>query len=285
MDTITTKTAVRKGIIGCSVALIVLTAIFIVARPKEPPPEPPPEAPPDDTPDDDTPPPVLREAIVAVLDTGIDYNHQDLAGRVVDSINFSSSPTDLDVNGHGTHVAGVIAGMAPAAKIINVKVVDDSMIVSADTVAQGIIWSVDNGARIINMSFELFATSPALEQALYYAWSKGAVLIAAAGNYRYDTPIFPACYDNVIAVAALNSDGSLWAGSQYSDWAEAFAPGVDIYSTLPNNSYGYSTGTSEATAHVSGAAAVYFSSAVDANHDGLVNDEVAYLLKTDFALR
>jgi len=238
--------------------------------------------------------PTDAEVIIAILDTGIDEKHEDLAGKVVGSINFSESKTVADINGHGSHVAGIIdaavnngigiAGIAPKARLLNVKVADDNGMVWSSTVAKGIIWAVDKGAKVINMSLVTPTPSAALEQAIDYAWSKGVVLVAGAGNNIKSIPIYPASYPEVIAVAATDAEGSLWSKSNYGDWVDAYAPGVEIYSTLPGNKYGYMSGTSMATAYVTAVAALILTTATDANGDGLVNDEVAALLKTLLAM-
>ncbi len=230
--------------------------------------------------------------LVAVLDTGIDQQHEDLAGRIVGSINFSDSQTVSDRLGHGTHVAGIIAatagngigiaGVAPSARLLNVKIADDKGMVWASTVAKGIIWAVDNGAKIINMSLAIPAATPALEEAVNYAWSKGVVIIAAAGNTGSSVPTYPASCPNVIAVAATDINGSLWERSNHGDWVSAYAPGAEIYSALPGNSYGYKSGTSMATAYVTAMAALTYSTTTDINGDGFVNDEVTAVLKAVF---
>jgi thermitase len=234
------------------------------------------------------------EVLIAILDTGIDQQHEDLAGKVVDSVNFSDSPTSADLNGHGTHVAGIIAavtdndigiaGVAPNARLLNVKVADDNGLVWSSTVAKAIVWAVDNGAKIINMSLVLPTSSPELEQAIHYAWSRGVVLVAGAGNGIKSIPMYPAYYSEVIAVAATDIDGNLWSKSNYGDWVDAYAPGVEIYSTLPGNNYGYQSGTSMATAYVSAVAASAYATVTDTNGDGLVNDEVVALVTTLFAM-
>jgi thermitase len=230
--------------------------------------------------------------LVAVLDTGIDEQHEDLAGKVVGSVNFTDSQTASDRLGHGTHVAGIIAatanngigivGAAPNARLLNVKIADDKGMVWASTVAKGIIWAVDNGAKIINMSLAIPAATPALEEAVNYAWSKGVVIIAAAGNTGSSVPTYPASCPNVIAVAATDINGSLWERSNHGDWVSAYAPGAEIYSALPGNSYGYKSGTSMATAYVTAAAALMFDMVTDVNGDGSVSDEVSVQLKAFF---
>ena len=230
------------------------------------------------------------EVLIAILDTGIDQEHEDLAGMVIASVNFSESQTASDVNGHGTHIAGIIAaatnngigvaGIAPKARLLNVKVADDNGVVWPSAVAKGIIWAVDNGAKVINMSLVIPTSSPALEQAIDYAWSKGVVLVAGAGNGIKSIPMYPAYYTKVIAVAATDVDGNVWAKSNYGDWVDVYAPGVEIYSTLPGDNYGYQSGTSMATAYVSAVAALALTTVTDANGDGFVNDEVASLLSS-----
>jgi thermitase len=140
-------------------------------------------------------------------------------------------------------------------------------------VASGIIWAVDHGARVINLSLAMTA-SPDLEEAVDYAWSRGAVLVAAAGNKGTSEPSYPAYYENCLAVAGTNENNTLALLSSYGDWVDVAAPGFNIYSELPENQYGYKTGTSAAGAHVSGVAALILSVAGDTNGNGIVNDEV-----------
>lgn len=224
------------------------------------------------------------EVIVAVLDTGIDCNHEDLKGKVIASENFTDSDTVLDINGHGTHVAGIIAayadnmsgiaGVAPDCFLLNVKVADDQGFVFTKSVAEGIMWAVDNGANIINISLAFHQSSTELCQAIDYAWAKGVLVVAAAGNTEQGTIIYPAYYDNVLAVTSTGESGSLAPLSNYAEWVDVAAPGVNIYSCLPDNSYGYKSGTSFATGHVSGIAALFYSTVMDVNNNGFINDEV-----------
>jgi len=216
--------------------------------------------------------------IVAVLDTGIDKNDADLAGKVVAEINFSDSPTSDDVYGHGTHMAGTIAAIAPECRLMNVKVADDLGKCEPSVVAKGIIWAVDHGAKVINISLSMSA-SPDLEEAVNYAWSRGAIIVAAAGNKGTSEPSYPAYYNDCLSVAGTNQNNSLALLSSYGDWVDVAAPGFNIYSDLPGNQYGYKTGTSSAAAHVSGVAALVFSVAKDTNGDGLVNDEVKWAIE------
>jgi thermitase len=220
-----------------------------------------------------------ESVIVAVLDTGINKDNQDLADRVVADVNFSNSPTSDDLYGHGTHMAGTIAAVAPGCRLMNVKVADDRGKCEPSVVAAGIIWAVDHGARVINLSLAM-GESPDLEGAVNYAWSRGAVLVAAAGNKGTSKPSYPAYYENCLAVAGTNENNSLALLSSYGDWVDVAAPGFNIYSELPGNQYGYKTGTSSAGAHVSAVAALVFSVAEDANGNGAVNDEVRWAIES-----
>lgn len=227
--------------------------------------------------------------LVAVLDTGIDKNHEDLSGKVVAEANFTSSPVVNDIHGHGTHVAGIIAacadnglgivGVAPQSQLLNVKVAGDDGRCQASAVANGIIWAVDNGAVVINISIELREPSEELEEAVNYAWNNGAIIVAAAGNGGTQSPVYPAYYEHVIAVAATEQDDTLAMLSNYGEWVDMAAPGFEIYSTLPGNEYGYKTGTSFATAYVSGLAAILFDTLTDTNGNGYLNDEVLAALE------
>lgn len=219
-----------------------------------------------------------ESVIVAVLDTGICRENPDVADRVVAEVNFSSSPTSDDVYGHGTHMAGTIAAVAPECRLINVKVANDVGKCEPAVVARGIIWAVDHGAKVINLSLAMVG-SPELQQAVDYAWSRGAILVAAAGNKGTSEPSYPAYYDKCIAVAGTNENNTLALLSSYGDWVDVAAPGFNIYSELPENQYGYKTGTSSAGAHVSGVAALVFSVAEDTNGSGAVNDEVRWAIQ------
>jgi thermitase len=219
-----------------------------------------------------------QSIIVAVLDTGINKDNPDLADRVVAEVNFADSPTCDDLYGHGTHMAGTIAAIAPGCRLMNVKVANDLGKCEPAVVAKGIIWAVNHGAKVINLSLSMTA-SPDLEKAVDYAWSQGAIIIAAAGNKGTSEPSYPAYYNDCLAVAGTNENNSLALLSSHGDWVDVAAPGFNIYSELPHNQYGYKTGTSSAAAHVSGVAALVFSVAKDTNGNGAVNDEVRWAIE------
>jgi thermitase len=229
------------------------------------------------------------DVVVAILDTGIDAAHEDLRDRVIAEVNFTNSPSANDINGHGTHVAGIICaasnngvgvtGLVPDCKILNVKVADDYGFCQENTVARGIAWAVDNGADVINISLEIRNPSDSLEQAVNYAWQHGVLIIAAAGNQGNQSAVYPAFYENCIAVAAVRPDNTLAPLSNYGDWVDIVAPGFNIYSTLPGNNYGYETGTSFATAYVSAFAAMLSRTICDVNGDGKSNDEIRSVIE------
>ena len=230
-----------------------------------------------------------QEIIVAVLDSGIDMAHEDLAGKIIESVNFTGSKTEYDILGHGTHIAGIlaaninnhigIAGAAPNAKLLNVKVVEDDGRVWPSTAAKGIVWAVDHGAKVINMSFVTPTGSSKLADAVKYAAEHDVILVAASGN-RVNSLTYPAAYPGVIAVAALNPDSTLWSGSNAKARIDAYAPGVNIYSTVPGNDYEYKSGSSMATAYVSALAAVTLSGLSDDDGDGQISGETISSLKT-----
>lgn len=227
--------------------------------------------------------------LVAILDTGIDTTNPGLAGKVIASVNFTGSPTAEDLNGHGTTIASIIAaginetsvsaGLAYQSSLLSVKVAEDDGSCKAAAVAQGIVWAADNGAQVINVSLAIGKPSPALEEAVSYAWSKGSLIIAAAGNNFASTPMYPAAYPNVISVAATDKGDAVARWSNHGEWITIGAPGVDIYSVLPGRKYAYQSGTSFAAALVSGEAALLFSVAADTNGNGRANDEVLQVIK------
>jgi thermitase len=221
---------------------------------------------------------------IAILDTGVDVDHPDLAGKIISNVNFGDSATTDDVYGHGTHVAGIaaaitnngvgVAGLGYTCTIMNVKVLGDTGAGAYSWIASGIIWAVDNGAKVINLSLGGSSASTTLEDAINYAWSKGVVVVAAAGNNGDTTPFYPAYYTNCMAVAATDVNDARASWSNYGDWVDVAAPGVSIYSTLKYDSYGYKSGTSMASPYVAGLAALVFTTVSDANGDGRLNDEV-----------
>ncbi len=204
---------------------------------------------------------------IAVVDTGVNYQHPDLSSKISKSVNctLNSCPDyfTLDPDGHGTHVAGIasaitnnsagVSGTLWDGKILSVKVLDDNGSGYYSWIANGIVWAADNGADVINLSLGGSFSSFTLENAINYAWNKGVVMVAAAGNNGSTSRIYPAYYSNVIAVAATDVSDKKAIFSSYGSWVDVASPGVSIYSTFKDG-YGYLTGTSMAAPYVSGLA-------------------------------
>lgn len=201
------------------------------------------------------------KVIIAVLDTGVQSNHPDLKGKLIQGINIVNEDTDPDDDvGHGTHVSGIIgatvnnnegvAGLSWYNKIMPVKVLDSSGAGSTYSVAQGIIWAVDHGAKVINMSLGNYAQADFLHDAIKYAYDRDVVMIAASGNDNTDRPGYPAAYPEVFAVAATDSNKEKASFSNYGDYIDVAAPGDSIASTYPGSQYAALSGTSMASPHV-----------------------------------
>jgi len=122
-----------------------------------------------------------QSIVVAVLDIGIDEDNRDLADKMVAGVNSTNSPKNDDLYGHGTHMAGTIAAITPECRLMNAKVADDESRYQASVVAGGIIWVVDEGAKVINASL-CTKSSPDLKEAVNYVWNQGVLIMLAAGN-------------------------------------------------------------------------------------------------------
>jgi len=214
---------------------------------------------------------------VCVMDTGIDVNHEDF---VTEHLDGTSAITELhdwdsDGNGHGTHVSGTIAaahndlgvvGVAPDAEIFTVKVFNDNggWIYASDLV-ENAYRCLENGAYIINMSLGGPGSSEAESRGFEALHADGALLVAASGNSGSYEMSYPASYPEVVSVAAVDENGSLAYFSTYNEMVDIAAPGVNVLSTVPTPSndlrspYGIKSGTSMASPHVAGVAALLFS--------------------------
>ena len=226
-----------------------------------------------------------QQIVIAVVDSGINAAHPEFAGRLVPGYNFidEDNPDDLnDESGHGTHVAGIlaaaldngqgVAGVCPNCRLMPIKVLNENNIGSWSQLAQGIIFAVDNGAHILNLSLGTPVSSDTLTYAIEYAIERGVVVIASAGNNASDAPFFPAALRGVIGVGATTQEGERWAKSNFGDFIDLVAPGQVIYSTfndLDNAYYGYTymNGTSMATPFVSGIAGLLLSIAPELDAD------------------
>ncbi|WP_328367846.1 type VII secretion-associated serine protease mycosin [Streptomyces sp. NBC_00445] len=241
---------------------------------------------------------------VAVLDTGVESDHPDIAGNVLegkDMIGFGADRGDRAWARHGTAMAGIIAGhghgagngdgvmgIAPEAKILPVRVIledGDSARAKArntrgNALAEGIRWAADHGADVINLSLGDDSKSahpePAEDEAVQYALRKGSVVVASAGNGgdKGDHISYPAAYPGVIAATAVDRYGTRAAFSTRRWYATVSAPGVDIVIADPDRKYYEGWGTSAAAAFVSGAVAL-----VKAAHPGLTPAQIKKLLE------
>lgn len=209
---------------------------------------------------------------VAVIDTGVDATHPELLGRVVAGPALLCEPDSMgggsvDPNGHGTHVAGIvgaaadnsigISGVAPLVHILAVRVLSADGIGCGSDVATAIGWAVDHGANVINLSLSQVGRNTSIALAVQYAETNGVVVVAAAGNDGPTGPRrYPAAEDDVIAVGSINEGLGLSNFSNHGDYVDIVSPGGWILSTLPGAQYGYMSGTSMATPHVAGLAAL-----------------------------
>lgn len=208
-----------------------------------------------------------EQVIVAVIDTGAALHHPDLAAHLTEGYNAidPSAPPEDDV-GHGTHVAGVVsaltdngegvAGLTWYNKVMPVKALDDAGMGSTYSVAEGILWATDHGAKVINLSLGNYASAQFLHDAVRYAFDRDVVLIAATGNDNTGQPGYPAAYPEVFAVSATDQYGHRAPFSNYGDYVDVVAPGENIASTYLYNQYAALSGTSMASPHVAALAAL-----------------------------
>ncbi|WP_353943461.1 S8 family peptidase [Streptomyces sp. HUAS MG91] len=239
------------------------------------------------------------DTVIAVVDTGADLDHPDLKGRLVDGHDFVDNDDEpKDLNGHGTHVSGIaaahtdngvgIAGGAPGAKIMPVRVLGADGSGSNDNIIKGIKWASDHGADVINLSLgesglmAKLLKGGILNAAIKYAYGKGVTVVAAAGNdgddvqtYKVGTP--------VLVVGASDTNGAPASFSNFGVDDAVSAPGVDILSTLPTyrtketlkdtSGYGKLSGTSMASPYVAAVAALL-------HQQGLKPDEIMSTIRS-----
>ncbi len=215
--------------------------------------------------------------VIAVLDTGVQYNHPDLAGRLLPGRDFANDDTNAaDDNGHGTWVSGIIAanandgygmaGISWSDKVLPVKIMTREGTGSTADLASGITWAADQGADVINMSVGGFPYSQAIQNAVNDAWNKGAVLVGAAGNNRREETFYPASYDNVVSVTATQVEDEFSNWSSWGPKVDVSAPGSSVLVTNcytctygSHDTWGshtYISGTSFAAPNVSGVIAL-----------------------------
>lgn len=231
------------------------------------------------------------DVLIAVLDTGLNLNHPEFAGRIVPGYDFVNDDSDpMDDNGHGTHASGIVAaginngigmvGVCPECSLMPVKVLNQNNAGTWSGVASGIIYAADHGARVINLSLGAAVSSQTLENAVIYAQSKGVLVVAAAGNMGVDREFFPAALPGVFAVSATDARDRHWSLSNYGSYVDVAAPGYAIYSTYYelDNYYGgytYMSGTSMASPFAAGLAGLLFS-----QDPKRTADEVAILIRS-----
>ncbi len=210
---------------------------------------------------------------IAVVDTGIRYNHPDTGNLVSgwDFVDGDNDPWDpgkpgQSISSHGTHVAGTIgamtnnrvgvAGVNWNARIMPVRVLDTAGSGTMADVASGIQWAADRGADVINLSLGGYQNSSVLRNAVSYAAGRGVIIVAASGNDGYSFVAYPAAYPEVIAVGAAEKPNEVAYFSNGGTGLDLIAPGVDVYSTncsaSTGHGYAYAQGTSMASPHVAG---------------------------------
>lgn len=210
---------------------------------------------------------------VAILDTGLDYTHQDLI-PVISTLAYDFIDNDLypadefdgldndgdgyidEVAGHGTHVAGIIHTVAPQAQLMPLRVLNSDGVGDSFIIAEAIWYAIEQGADVINLSLGTLSPSALLQDALDTAVAEGVIVVAAAGNTGRDTPQFPAASPCAIAVTAVNKGRVREPYANYGTWVNLSAPGKRILSAYPSNNYAWWSGTSMATPLVAGQVAL-----------------------------
>lgn len=215
--------------------------------------------------------------VVAVLDTGIDPHHPDLAQAHLPGRSFlSGAPWNQDPSGHGTAMASLVAarpavgrdgvrGVAPGVAILPVRVADRRGRALLSNVASGIVYAVDRGAAVVLLSMGARQPAPLLDEALRYAEERGVVVVAAAGNTNTNVDLFPAADERVLSVACVNHEGELAYSTVLAPTTDLVAPGVEALAALPRGRYAHVTGSSVAAARIAGVAALVCDRLPDAN--------------------
>lgn len=206
--------------------------------------------------------------VIAILDTGVNGAHPDLAANMVPGWNvYDNNSNTADVHGHGTLVAGTAAmaannakgsaGVAWGAKIMPIRIASPDGYAYWSTVAQGIYWAADNGAKVVNVSFNGISGSTTVQNAAQYLRNKGGVVVVAAGNSGGLENI--ASHDAMLSVAATDKNDARASFSSYGPYVDLSAPGVSVYTTTSSGGYGNASGTSFASPIVAATAALMLS--------------------------
>lgn len=206
---------------------------------------------------------------IAVLDSGVEFTHPDFENKIHSGFNvLNPQQKPLDDNGHGTLITGVIAaknnsfgvvGVAPNTNIYPVKVLDEFGEGEISNVVKGIEWCIENNIHIINMSFSLSYDDPQLRNAIQYALDEGIIIVASASNGRDNEVGFPASYQGVISVVAVDKKLTIYSESSQGK-IDFSAPGVNVVSTALNGTYEIMEGNSIATPYITGLIAVLMKS-------------------------
>ena len=220
-----------------------------------------------------------ESAKVAILDTGIDPDHQDLSNAIADQMDFTGDGIE-DENGHGTHCAGIVGarlngvgfvGVAPKSELLIGKVLDNNGSGAYSWISEGVYWAVESGANIISMSLGGSGSDPELYKAIQHALYYGVFVICAAGNEGslFTNSIgYPAKYGGVITVASHDHNGNPSGFSSRGGEVDLMAPGSDIWSTYKKGGYAELSGTSMATPFVAGLAALIVAKHKNSNSNG-----------------
>ena len=220
---------------------------------------------------------------VAVIDTGVDSDHDDLKTNLK-TLKYTSNVSGVeDVDGHGTHTAGIVgavvnngiggAGVAPGTDLEIIRV-GTTKTITISSMIQGIRKAIEDDVDVINVSLGILSNKVSsdvanqMQEVINEAYEAGITVVAAAGNNSSDVPVYPAALDHVISVGAIDNDGNLGWYSSYGSWVDVAAPGTSVYSTFLNGKYGQLTGTSMAAPVVAGAAALIY-----ANHPSYLTDK------------
>ncbi len=225
------------------------------------------------------------DVLVAVVDTGVNYNHPDLQGRIIKGPDLANNDSDpMDDQGHGTHVAGTIAatannsqgiaGIAYNSKVLAIKVLGGDGSGDTSKIANGILKAAEMGAKVINLSLGGPQSSSVLKSAVDKATQQGALVVVASGNENTQNPSYPAAYPNALSVGSTTTSDSRSSFSNYGSTVDIAAPGSDILSTT-EKTYKKLSGTSMASPHVAAGAAVLLG-----KNPGLTNTQLREILST-----
>ncbi len=229
---------------------------------------------------------------VGIIDTGVCLSHPDLYHRITDGVNFTTEDKGSfeDYNGHGTHVAGIVAaerngigvvGVAPKSDLYIAKAFDKTGKTDYNAIEKSILWLIDRKVDVINMSFSSPNTFPRYSKLIHMANQKGITLICAAGNdgaNGKNTIGYPAKFNETIAVSAIDINKHVAEFSSTGTAAEISAAGINIYSTFLDNGYAILSGTSMATPIITGAVAILQAKGMMRYHRKLTPDEIRLLL-------